>query len=280
MVDVSTLDHPPKRGELRIYLGAAPGVGKTYAMLGEAHRRLERGTDLVAAVVETHGRQKTAELLEGIEHHPAPLHRLSGRQLPRTRRAGRPGAPPAGGPRRRTRPHQHTGQQKPKAVAGRRGAARRRHHGDLHRQHPAPGKPQRRRRPDHRHRTEGDDPGLHRAGGRAGRARRHHAGGAAPQAIPRQRLRPGKNRCGAVQLLSPRKSHRTKGIGAAVAGRPGGYRTGQVSRREQNHRYVGGARARRGGGDRRSGVGDVGPAGIPDRVEVQRRADGGTRHPR
>ena len=57
----------PHRGELRIYLGAAPGVGKTYAMLGEAHRRLERGTDLVAAVVETHGRAKTADLLQGIE---------------------------------------------------------------------------------------------------------------------------------------------------------------------------------------------------------------------
>ncbi|WP_234713044.1 MULTISPECIES: sensor histidine kinase [Mycobacteriaceae] len=63
----------PKRGELRIYLGAAPGVGKTYAMLGEAHRRLERGTDLVAAVVETHGRSKTAELLEGIEIIPPRL---------------------------------------------------------------------------------------------------------------------------------------------------------------------------------------------------------------
>ncbi|MFN6549956.1 ATP-binding protein [Mycolicibacterium septicum] len=61
---------PTKRGELRIYLGAAPGVGKTYAMLGEAHRRLERGTDLVAAVVETHGRKKTAELLDGIETIP------------------------------------------------------------------------------------------------------------------------------------------------------------------------------------------------------------------
>ena len=59
-----------KRGELRIYLGAAPGVGKTYAMLGEAHRRLERGTDVVAAVVETHGRKKTADLLDGIELVP------------------------------------------------------------------------------------------------------------------------------------------------------------------------------------------------------------------
>ncbi|BBX97827.1 sensor protein KdpD [Mycobacterium lacus] len=73
MDHVSIADHHPKRGELRIYLGAAPGVGKTYAMLGEAHRRLGRGTDVVAAVVETHGRAKTAELLDGIEVVP-PRH--------------------------------------------------------------------------------------------------------------------------------------------------------------------------------------------------------------
>jgi two-component system, OmpR family, sensor histidine kinase KdpD len=59
-----------RRGELRIYLGAAPGVGKTCAMLGEAHRRLGRGTDVVAAVVETHGRNKVAELIQGIEVIP------------------------------------------------------------------------------------------------------------------------------------------------------------------------------------------------------------------
>ena len=70
---MSTSPLGAKRGELRIYLGAAPGVGKTYAMLGEAHRRLERGTDVVAAVVETHGRAKTAELLDGIEVIP-PRH--------------------------------------------------------------------------------------------------------------------------------------------------------------------------------------------------------------
>ncbi len=80
--DVSLKDHPPKRGELRIYLGAAPGVGKTYAMLGEAHRRLERGTDLVAAVVETHGRRKTAELLEGIEIIPPRLIEYRGGTFP------------------------------------------------------------------------------------------------------------------------------------------------------------------------------------------------------
>lgn len=59
-----------RRGELRIYLGAAPGVGKTYAMLAEAHRRIERGRDVVAAVVETHGRARTAALLDGIERVP------------------------------------------------------------------------------------------------------------------------------------------------------------------------------------------------------------------
>ncbi|MFF5880379.1 DUF4118 domain-containing protein [Streptomyces californicus] len=55
------------RGTLRIYLGAAPGVGKTYAMLSEAHRRVERGTDCVVALVEHHDRPRTEVLLHGLE---------------------------------------------------------------------------------------------------------------------------------------------------------------------------------------------------------------------
>ena len=58
------------RGELRIHLGAAPGVGKTYAMLCEAHRRAGRGTDVVVGIVETHGRDRTAALLDGLEALP------------------------------------------------------------------------------------------------------------------------------------------------------------------------------------------------------------------
>ncbi|UFN43100.1 sensor histidine kinase [Nocardioides okcheonensis] len=58
------------RGRLRVYLGAAPGVGKTYAMLDEAHRRVERGTDLVVGYVETHGRPKTVAGLAGLEVVP------------------------------------------------------------------------------------------------------------------------------------------------------------------------------------------------------------------
>ncbi|MFC4069924.1 DUF4118 domain-containing protein [Actinoplanes subglobosus] len=58
------------RGELRIHLGAAPGVGKTYTMLEEAHRRAERGTDVVVALVETHGRKHTAAMLGDLELIP------------------------------------------------------------------------------------------------------------------------------------------------------------------------------------------------------------------
>ncbi len=48
-------DHRSEHGRLRVYLGAAAGVGKTYAMLNEGHRRKERGTDVVVGFVETHG---------------------------------------------------------------------------------------------------------------------------------------------------------------------------------------------------------------------------------
>ncbi|MEW2490705.1 DUF4118 domain-containing protein [Streptomyces sp. NPDC048411] len=59
-----------ERGQLRIYLGAAPGVGKTYAMLAEGHRRAERGTDVVVGYVETYGRRPVEALLEGLEIIP------------------------------------------------------------------------------------------------------------------------------------------------------------------------------------------------------------------
>jgi two-component system sensor histidine kinase KdpD len=58
------------RGRLRIYLGAFAGVGKTYAMLNEAHRRKTYGEDVVVGLVETHGRANTTALLEGLEVVP------------------------------------------------------------------------------------------------------------------------------------------------------------------------------------------------------------------
>ena len=58
------------RGQLRIYLGAAPGVGKTYAMLAEGQRRQVRGTDVVIGLLEAHGRKLTAAMAEGLEIVP------------------------------------------------------------------------------------------------------------------------------------------------------------------------------------------------------------------
>ncbi|MBA3715829.1 MAG: universal stress protein [Pyrinomonadaceae bacterium] len=63
-----------KEGEqprLRVYIGAAPGVGKTYQILEDAHALKRQGVDLVIAVVETHGRAETAALIEGLERVPA-----------------------------------------------------------------------------------------------------------------------------------------------------------------------------------------------------------------
>jgi two-component system sensor histidine kinase KdpD len=58
------------RGQLRVYLGAAPGVGKTYKMLEEGHRRLARGTDVVVGYVETHGRPRTEAMIGDLEVVP------------------------------------------------------------------------------------------------------------------------------------------------------------------------------------------------------------------
>ena len=58
------------RGRLRVYLGAAPGVGKTFAMLNEGRRRASRGTDVVVGLVETHGRANTAAQIGDLEVIP------------------------------------------------------------------------------------------------------------------------------------------------------------------------------------------------------------------
>src|SRR6266536_1502660 len=56
-----------KRGRLKVYIGSAAGVGKTYQMLEEAHGLKKRGVDVVLAFIETHGRADTAERIEGLE---------------------------------------------------------------------------------------------------------------------------------------------------------------------------------------------------------------------
>src|SRR6202171_6273071 len=59
-----------QRGRLKIYLGFAAGVGKTYEMLQEGHRMKNRGVDVVIGVVETHGRPETAAQIGDLEQEP------------------------------------------------------------------------------------------------------------------------------------------------------------------------------------------------------------------
>ncbi|HJW09519.1 MAG TPA: DUF4118 domain-containing protein, partial [Holophagaceae bacterium] len=71
-----------RRAPLKIFFGAAPGVGKTYAMLAEARARRDAGSDVVVGVVETHGREETAAMVEGLEAVPRRELPYMGRFLP------------------------------------------------------------------------------------------------------------------------------------------------------------------------------------------------------
>ncbi|NTV95967.1 MAG: two-component system sensor histidine kinase KdbD [Thiobacillus sp.] len=70
-----------RKGRLKVFFGACPGVGKTYAMLSAARLAKEQGTDVVVGVAETHGRAETARLLEGLERLPAKPVDYQGREL-------------------------------------------------------------------------------------------------------------------------------------------------------------------------------------------------------
>jgi two-component system sensor histidine kinase KdpD len=69
------------RGRLKIFFGASPGVGKTYAMLAEAQRLRQSGADVVVGLVETHGRSETSRLIEGLEVLPRKQIEYKGRVL-------------------------------------------------------------------------------------------------------------------------------------------------------------------------------------------------------
>jgi len=82
LAQVRAQERRDARGSLRIYVGASAGVGKTYAMLLEARKLASSGTDVLAGVVETHGRQDTAALLAGLDLLPARSLPYRGRELP------------------------------------------------------------------------------------------------------------------------------------------------------------------------------------------------------
>src|SRR5512139_3999266 len=70
-----------RKGKLRVFFGACPGVGKTYSMLSAARVLHEQGAEVVVGLVETHGRSETAQLLEGLEVLPPKLVAYQGREL-------------------------------------------------------------------------------------------------------------------------------------------------------------------------------------------------------
>src|SRR5262245_36127632 len=70
-----------RAGRLKIFVGAAPGVGKTYEMLQQAQARRRDGYDVIVGVVETHGRRETEALLEGLEVVPRRLVEHRGQAL-------------------------------------------------------------------------------------------------------------------------------------------------------------------------------------------------------
>ena len=82
LAQVQAQEHKATRGRLRIYFGASAGVGKTCAMLAAARKLLAEGIDVLAGVVETHGRQETAAMLDGLPLLPAKNLEYRGKTLP------------------------------------------------------------------------------------------------------------------------------------------------------------------------------------------------------
>ena len=191
---IGTANGERERGRLRVYLGMAPGVGKTYRMLEEGHRRTARGTDLVVGFVEAHGRPETDEAPRRAGDRPAAPGRVS-----RCRGRGDghrrdPRASPDRCTGRRARPHERARLGADEALGRRQRPARCRHRRRQHLQHPAPRFGRRRRRDDHRRPGQRADPRRGPRGRRRGRARRHEPVRAPPADAPRQRLSAGSDR--------------------------------------------------------------------------------------
>ena len=162
-------------GKLRIFVGAAPGVGKTYEMLQTARARKKDGYDIVVGVVETHGRKETEALLEGLEVIPRRPHRVQGPMARGDGHRCHPRPPAADRAGRRARPHQCARQPSSQALPRRAGDPEQRHRRLHHRQHPAHRKPERRRCPDHAGARSRDRSRLDLRPRRFRRADRSHA---------------------------------------------------------------------------------------------------------
>ena len=245
----------PSGGQLRIYLGAAPGVGKTFAMLDEGWppQASAAPTWWWASWRPTAGR--TPRPSSGTSRScPAAGSRTADTVLEEMdvdavlRRA------PSGGARRRAGPHQRAGLAQREAVAGRRRAAGRRHRRDLHGQHPAPRVAQRRGRsasPGSRQQETVPDAWV-RPADQIELVDMTPGGAPAPDG-PRQHLPGRADRRRPRQLLPARQPRRAAGAGPAVGGRPGRGPAPGLPGGPRHRRAVGDPGAGRGGADRRAG---------------------------
>ena len=226
-------------GRLKVFLGAAPGVGKTYAMLQNARRLKDEGVDVVIGLVETHGRAETSALVEGLEVLPRRRIEYHGRDARGIRSGRGADAQAQADRRRRTRPHQRSGQPSSQALAGRAGAARRRRQRMDGAQHPASRESRRRRFSHYRRRGSRDRsrPGL--AGGRRRRSGRSHAGRAHPATERRQGLCAGNGSPGDPEFLHPGQPDGLARIGAAPHRRARRRSDGRLSAPEGDRRSVG-----------------------------------------
>ena len=260
------------RGTLRVYLGAAPGVGKTYAMLNEGHRRHERGTDMVVAYVETHGRPRTAEQIGDLEVVP----RSSREYRSATFEEMDVDAVLARHPEVALVDElAHTnapGSRNTKRWQDVQRAPRRRHRRHLDRQHPASRIDQRRGRAHHRDRAARDDPRRDRPVGRPGGAGRHDARSAAAAHGARQCVRAREDRRRPDELLPRGQPRRPSRARAAVGRGPGRCRARGLPRPPRDHPAVGDARTRRRRHHRRARNRGSHPARLAHRTASARRA--------
>ena len=246
------------------------------------HRRPERGTDVVVGFVETHGRPHTAAMLGDLEVVPRRTVDLPGRR--RSPRWTSTPSWPAGPQVALVDELAHTnvpGSPQRQALAGHRGAARRRHHRALHGEHPAPGVAQRRRRADHRRRRSAR-PCRTRWSARADQVELVDM---TPEALRRRMAhgniyQPGQGRRRAGQLLPGRQPHRPARAGPALAGRQGRRPARPLPRRPRHRRHLGGPRTGRRRAHRRPRGRHADPPRRPDRRPQQgRRPAGRARRP-
>ncbi len=249
-----------ERPRLRVYIGAAPGVGKTYEMLQEAHALRARGLDVVVGVVETYGRRDTEAQIRDLEVIPRRKIEYRGVVLEEMDVDAHHQAPAPGVRGRRAGTHERRRQPEREALPGRARDSRCRHPRHDGGEHPAPRDAERRRRQgDRRARTGNGARYVPRPRRRSHQRRRDGRG--APQPASRGKdLPPGESRAGAHQFLPQGQPVDAARAGAARGGR----RSGRESR-ELPSPGGAGAGADSGAGDGLHELECVGPAGHPDR---------------